>query len=241
MRKIELQEIVDSLCHKLVDGMAAFTDSKPEIPQCPWLKWAMKECGNNHEIGAKGIMIMQDWGVQTSTDEESIGKAVELINDCISGNKRDRTICNLLSSKHWKDAITEKKILVTNAVWGLRKKKKDGSAKKMCGYLGDKTHKRAFLTWGNLVMQVSSKSNDEFRLFVAGEWARFDGDSNNSGKKVSEYLRQWRDWAKKHKGEESDDILKLFKDEQINSCKGKVFFLSHPCIWNSAIEQNPYA
>ena len=187
---------------------------------------------------------MQDWGVETD-NRETIDDAVDHIKSWIDVNngarEPDPTIDKLLSPYRWRTAITSKEIMVTNAVWGLRPKEKKDAPNKMCGYLGAKIHKRAFLTWGKLVALISSREKKEFRLLVAGEWARFDNQENKSGADIKDYLNRWRTWASKYTDNvDEKDFPDELSIEEINKCKGHVIFLSHPCTWNSKYESDPF-
>lgn len=112
----------------------------------------------------------------------------------------------------------------------------------MCGYLGAAIHKKSFLRWGKLVTVLSrgADQDDDFRLFVAGEWSRFDGKENRSGTLIKDYLSCWRRWASQSRGAVSE-IPKELEDEEIEKCRGRIVFLSHPCTWNCGFETNPFA
>jgi hypothetical protein len=217
--------------------MVPFDGVEDGLLDCPWLKWAMKELDD--PVTPRGILIMQDWGLQGETIDEAVS-----VIDAYSKNALldDRTLSNLFATEAWKAAILERSILVTNAVWGLRPST-DDAPNKICGYLGAAIHKRAFLRWGALVAQLSTRTQngDDFRLYVAGEWARFDGKENRSGTRISDYLRCWKQWASNYSEKVAHhEFPSELNDDFIEKCHGRVVFLSHPCTWNYRFESDPF-
>lgn len=220
--------ILDRLKHlrpEKLPGMKPFNESSDF--GCPWWSWCLK--GPVREL-PRGILVMQDWGV----DGETFQKAVDTLEHCskrLPDSNADTTLKNLFDERRaWGEAIVKRQILVTNAVWGLR----EGERK--CSYLGAKTHKAAFFTWAQLVASIAvAKSDDEFRLYVAGCWATFDDGKNPSD--LRDYLMKWQKWA-------SNGPFKFDgKIDALEKCRGQVIYLRHPCLWHqmSECELSPWA
>ncbi len=220
------------------DKMLPFVDATDGKLDCPWLKWVTNDW--DHPITPRGILIMQDWG----QEGESLREATDLLDAHSSRSETsDPTLTKLFASEAWRTAIRKRSILVTNAVWGLRPLTKD-APNSMCGYLGAAVHKRAFLRWGKLAVQLSSREDqcDDFRILVAGEWARFDHKENRSGTSIKDYFSCWRQWASNYRGKvHGHEFPPELDDKMIDKCKGRVVFLSHPCSWNHRFESNPFA
>ncbi len=188
--------------------------------RCPWLEWRKKrDQVSNTSPAIVGLLLMQDWGNQNETIESGI----QLIDDA-SYNARactDLTLRNLLDSG-WKKPIVDQIWLVSNAVWGLRKKPK-------CGYLGDSIHKAAFPIWMKLVHRLSSAvKNGSFKLVVAGEWAVFYDEFKKckGWLELSEYLKKWVKFTYKGGSKEEQHQLKLAEE-----CQGRVYHVWHPATW----------
>lgn len=205
--------------------------------ECPWLRWLLGRIDEIEPLKIRGILMMQDW----DCEKQSLCQAIEFIKEQLGQNPTcDKTTNNLFGS-NWRNPIENGEILVTNAAWGIRSPKEDGSQDDMCGYLGAEIHKTAFLTWGKLVSIISQdEKSDDFRLFMAGEWARFDNQKNKSGEPIAEYLIRWRNWAARNSGR-VDQFPDDLNEDQIKKCKGRVIFLSHPSTWNFKYVCDPFA
>lgn len=198
--------------------------------RCPWLHWCL---GAASDTLPDGILMLQDWG----NAEESFDQAIETLDDCLgnyskgqnlTGEDKDQTLKKLFDPKRkWGYALKSGRILVMNAAWGLR-----ASAEK-CGYMGAATHKAAFFTWVKVVRAVAEQ-NENFCLYVAGEWATFDDGNNPTN--LSDYLEKWNGWASRGRGRGGDKI------EGLEKCRGKVVYLRHPCLWgsNDGYEKSPW-
>jgi hypothetical protein len=247
MERESFRTLIKSLRYRLVipnaagetkASMVPFKDVDDGMLDCPWLTWASNKWAD--PITPRGILIMQDWGLQGESLREAASTIEEYSNSTLSS---DPTLSNLFATEAWRAAIRNGSILVTNAVWGLRPSTED-APNKICGYLGAAIHKRAFLRWGKLVALLSSgaRQGGDLRLFVAGEWARFDGKENRSGIPIKDYLGCWRQWASNYSGKvPSNEFPPELDDTMIEECKGRVVFLSHPCTWNYRFESDPFA
>ena len=218
--------------------MVPFGKDKDRL-ECPWLNWFCRV--NKNHISLRGILLMQDWGTVQS-DSQDLDEAADDIEKYVKSppNKiKDKTIKNLLSKPNWAEALRNRSILVSNAVWGLRGEIDVSKKTPRCRYLGAPIHKQAFLTWGKLVVKLATDAAElkkEFRLFVAGGWARFDHQENESGEKLSVYLKRWREWVTAENNAGSVAAAKFLGlqklDDEIAQCVGSVIFLRHPCIWD---------
>ncbi|MBV6500575.1 MAG: hypothetical protein CJBNEKGG_03056 [Prosthecobacter sp.] len=220
--------LLDRLRHfrpEKLPGMKPFNESSNI--GCPWWSWCLKD-----PVGElpRGILVMQDWGVDGETFQEAVD-TLENSSKRLPDSNADRTLKNLFDERReWGRAIVKRQVLVTNAAWGLRE------GKDKCSYLGAKTHKAAFLTWVHLVASIAeAKSDDEFRLFAAGCWATFDDGKNPSD--LRDYLMKWQNWASQGRYKVDGNIGSLEK------CRGKVVYLRHPCLWQrmSESEVSPWA
>lgn len=197
--------------------------------RCPWLEWHLQK---SHGENVKGILLMQDWG--TCEEEHDLDAAVKWLDSAIDKpeTSKDKTIQNLFSTQDWQKAITSGELIVSNAVWGVREKRK-------CGYLGNQVHKQAFFTWGKVVAKLHDQlpANEKFRLLLAGEWARFDGQRAGDVVELATYMKDWNQWTSNGK-----DAV----NQVVNPTKqwgGCVVFLNHPSVWNALprLYKNPFA
>lgn len=172
----------------------------------------------------RGLLLLQDWGL--ANDKETLEGATGLVADLLTGKVNpdaDPTQQRLFSSQRaWGKAIQSQDWWVSNAVWALRTKGKKS------GYLCDKIHKAAFPIWLEVVAALA-KGKDDFKLVVAGAWARFD-DRDEQIADLPTYLREWVSWTygKRNLGRpDVDELLSV-----ATTCKGKVWYADHPCIWS---------
>ena len=227
----ELDGIVQGLQPKPC-GMKAF-DDRTDL-DCPWIHRTIERHNETkRNLAVESVLLLQDWDVKP----QSLKSAVSYLKECETTDsaRKDNTIKNLFSSeRQWGAKIQEGKVLVTNAAWGIRPGFTSGSCGKMCGYLGAPIHKRSFLTWGLLISRLLERSSNEksFRLFVAGEWARFDNLNSDEEVELKTYMRMWCSWVVKNRGKVDEADVEPLLDLE-SHWNGKVIFLRHPCVWHT--------
>ncbi len=208
--------------------------------ECPWLHFGLSD-PKHEEVELEGLLLMQDWGTHNEKRPENLTLATNYIVDSFKIiREEDPTMRNLLDSKRgWHTAIKSRRWLVSNAVWGLRPPK-NGEPAPMCGYLGAKTHKQSFATWGKLVVRLSAEI-EHFKLIVAGEWATFKdfpGDTNTEN--LGRYLLRWHKWVTTGR-EPVADLPEELSEKKLKDCRGSVVYVRHPSTWGSqpACENGP--
>jgi len=215
-----MSELLDAITSLEASGsvfrgkMAAFDDGRL---YCPWLEWVKISVPNAEP---KGLLLMQDWGNQP----ETLSSAVASIGQAATQRHHpDRTLGNLFRTG-WGDAINSGNWIVSNAIWGIRK---EGSSK--CGYLGDEVHKAAFPVWCKL---ITSLAHHEFRVLVAGEWAVFAKEFDNTEGRMGlrDYLLMWLKWVQTGRHGINAAALKTTIERVPEGAI--VFSTRHPCLWN---------
>lgn len=189
---------------------------------CPWIHLLLPHMQLN---AIAGVLIMQDWGTQDADPNNKSTEPSDSINQDIDYLRRqtfpkDKT-CSHLFNSGWRSVIWEKpgSWLVTNAVWGRRKK-----GAEMCGYLGASTHKLAYPIWRKLLLEVA-KYNKNLQVVFAGSWARFENPKQNTAQ-LSDYLQNWDNWVVP---KDTPNLLTL---------EGKAYFSHHPSTWSPSTLYN---
>jgi hypothetical protein len=209
--------------NSIKSSMARFTGSASLT--CPWMRWLLL---NPPSTPIEGLLLMQDWGNQAQalgspTQPQS---AIWEIDQAVNGSHiQDRTLDNLTSVQRLGNAIKNRRLCVSNAVWGLRL-----SGQPKSGYLGAAIHKASFPIWLELVINLSHRSRDPFKLVLAGGWSAQNGIAKRSPLCLSHYLQVWMNWAAKNRG--SVSVPPNLIHGALN-CKGVAYHVSHPAVWNS--------
>jgi hypothetical protein len=166
---------------------------------CPWLRWWINQ---NFCAPPKTILIMQDWGVATCV-ENNMNAAVQTVEDALNGfSYGDRTMKKLFSVPEVRRAVRNGRLLITNAVWGVRK-----SGGK-CSRLKDSAHRAAYPIWRQL---VDTCAQPNFLLITCGGWSKCSNLPDNT---LNAYLQRWSAWA-------GPSLTKSFTP-------GRYLYLPHP-------------